>query len=177
MKTPGWMVLALAVMLVFPHNLLARGKKKKLEQRAMIENMEAVPCGAKQHGLTGLGSLWASAGIEHVNSDEKLCPQYLLRTDDMEYRIRPQNLKHAVLLPVGQEAEFKVKKNELQVRTPHGDRKMRPYQVVAVNPVNTEQTHWQSRHTQEKPATYLPPDDNTERPDARLAGAETHPPR
>ncbi len=51
--------------------------------------MEAVPCGAKQTGLAGLGALWGSAGITHINSNEKLCPQYLLRTDEMDYEIRP----------------------------------------------------------------------------------------
>ena len=50
--------------------LSADDKKKKPESRAMLETMEAVPCGAKEKGLTGLGTLWASAGITHVNSDE-----------------------------------------------------------------------------------------------------------
>ncbi len=49
---------------------------------AMIEKMEGVPCGAKERGLTGLGSVFASVGATRVDSDEKLCPQYMLRTDD-----------------------------------------------------------------------------------------------
>src|SRR5580658_5047696 len=88
------------------------GKKKELE-RAMLEKMDAVPCGAKERGLTGLGSVWASAGITHVNSDEKLCPQYLLRTDEKEYEIRPTDGKHPALLPVGHEGEFKIKNNRM----------------------------------------------------------------
>ena len=76
----------------------------------MIERMDAVPCGANEHGLSGLGSLWASVGVTHMKSDEKLCPQYMLRTDDMEYHVRPVDQKHPVLLPVGQEGEFKKKK-------------------------------------------------------------------
>ncbi len=42
----------------------------------MLERMEAVPChGAKEKGVTGpAGTVWASAGITHVNSDEKLLP-------------------------------------------------------------------------------------------------------
>jgi hypothetical protein len=36
-----------------------------------------------------LGALWGSVGITHINSNEKLCPQYLLRTDQMDYEIRP----------------------------------------------------------------------------------------
>jgi hypothetical protein len=118
--------------------LSADGKKKKPEARAMLETMEAVPCGAKEKGLTGLGTLWASAGITHVNSDEKLCPQYLLRSDEMEYHIRPTDLKHAVVLPVGQEIEFKIKKDRMFVKVPDGDRKARSYLIVAMKPANPE---------------------------------------
>lgn len=112
------------------------GDKKKHGDRGMIEKMEAVPCGAKERGLTGLGSVFASVGATHVNSDEKLCPQYLLRTDDMEYHIRPLDHKHPVILPVGKEAEFKVAKDVLDMRIPDGDRKMRHYQVVAMKPID-----------------------------------------
>ncbi len=101
--------------------------------------MEAVPCGAKERGLSGLGTLWGSAGITHVNSEEKLCPQYLLRTDEMDYEIRPMDLKHATILPVGQEAQFKMRKNEIILDVPEaGVRKMRAYEVVGMNPNNTD---------------------------------------
>ncbi len=117
--------------------------KKKHADRAMIEKMEAVPCGAKERGLAGLGAVWGSVGVTHVNSDEKLCPQYLLRTDDMEYHVRPLDHKHPVILPVGQEAEFKVKKDKLDMRVPEGNddgRKMRHYQVVSVKPIDHSET-------------------------------------
>ena len=110
--------------------------KKKHSQRAMIEKMEAVPCGAKERGLTGLGTIWGSVGATHVDSDEKLCPQYLLRTDEMEYHIRPLDHKHPRLLPIGQEGEFKISKDVLEMRIPDGDRKKRRYQVVAMKPID-----------------------------------------
>jgi hypothetical protein len=109
--------------------------KKKHPDRAMIEKMEAVPCGAKERGLTGLGSVFGSVGVTHVNSDEKLCPQYLLRTDEMEYHVRPLDKKHPAILPVGKEAEFKLTKDKLDMRIPDGDRKMRHYQVVGITPI------------------------------------------
>src|SRR5215831_8551382 len=110
--------------------------KKKHTQRAMIEKMEAVPCGAKERGLTGLGTIWGSVGATHVDSDEKLCPQYLLRTDDMEYHVRPLDHKHPRLLPIGQEGEFKISKDILEMRIPDGDHKKRHYQVVAMKPID-----------------------------------------
>jgi hypothetical protein len=39
--------------------------------------------------------------------------KYPLRTDEMDYEIRPIDLKHATFLPIGQEGEFKIKKNEM----------------------------------------------------------------
>jgi hypothetical protein len=109
--------------------------KKKVQQRAMLQKMEAVPCGANQKGLSGLGSLWASVGITHMSSNEKLCPQYLVLTDQMEYEIRPTDLKHAVILPVGHEAVIRIKKNHMLLKVVNGDdHKTRSYEVVAINP-------------------------------------------
>ena len=132
MKTTIVVTLLLTIASTIP--LMAGGKENGLE-RGMLEKMEAVPCGANQKGFTGLGTLWASAGITKTTSNEKLCPQYLLRTDEMDYEIRPKNLKHATLLPVGQEGTFKLKKNEMYLSFPDGpDRKTRTYQVVGMNP-------------------------------------------
>jgi hypothetical protein len=136
MKMKSALIVLLAVVCAIPLNANDNKKKQDL-QRGMLEKMEAVPCGAKQRGLSGLGTLWASAGITHVNSDEKLCPQYLLRTDQMDYEIRPIDLKHATILPVGTEGEFRIKQKELILTMPEGgDRKTRSYEVVAMNPAN-----------------------------------------
>ena len=96
-------MIAAVVLLVLFVPSIATAKEKK-GQRGMLENMQAVPCGARERGVTGLGSMWAAVGVQHVDSNEKLCPQYLLRKDDMDYRIRPVDTKHAVVLPVGHEA-------------------------------------------------------------------------
>jgi hypothetical protein len=126
----------LAVILIVVAPISAGANKKKAPERAMLEKMEAVPCGAKQRGLTGLGSFWASVGVTAVNSNEKLCPQYLLRTDEMDYRIRPIDLKHPAILPIGHEIVFKIKKDRMLVQDPDGEKKMRSYEVVAMEPAN-----------------------------------------
>jgi hypothetical protein len=136
MKIKSALIVLLAFVSALP--LSANDKKHKDFQRGMLEKMEAVPCGAKQRGLSGLGTLWASAGITHVNTDEKMCPQYLLRTDKMDYQIRPLDLKHATLLPVGTEGEFKIKDKDILLTMPEGgDRKTRSYEVVSMNPAPT----------------------------------------
>jgi|SRR5579863_731406 len=129
--------LVVALLLLSVSTLTAGDGKKKHSDRGMLEKMEAVPCGAKERGLSGLGALYGSIGVTHVNSDEKLCPQYLLRTDEMEYHIRPLDGKHPVILPIGHEGEFKIKKDHLYLKVPDGDRKTRAYQVVSIKPLNS----------------------------------------
>src|ERR1700679_3871740 len=111
MSVKSFVIVVVAPVAAVPSSLYA--KKKNDGERVMVEKMEAVPCGAKQRGVSGVGSLWASGGLTHMNSDEKLCPQYLLRTDEKEYEIRPTDHKHPFLLPVGQEGEFKIKDNHM----------------------------------------------------------------
>lgn len=148
----SWLVVGLVLISALP--LSANDKKKKDVDRGMLEKMEAVPCGARQRGLSGLGTLWASAGITHVNSDEKLCPQYLLRTDQMDYEIRPIDLKHASILPVGQEAQFKLKNKDMILDVPEaGLHKMRAYEVVGMNPNNNPDSD------NEKSSSLAPDDD------------------
>ena len=136
MKCKSLLVLSVALVAVVPAS--AHGKKKSPPDRAMLEKMDAVPCGASQKGVTGVGSIWASVGITKMSSDEKLCPRYLLRTDEMEYEIQPHDRKHPTILPVGQEVVFKIKNDHMTVRNPQedkgADKKARDYEVVAIKP-------------------------------------------
>jgi hypothetical protein len=79
--------------------------------------------------------VWASVGVTHVNSNEKLCPQYLFRTDQMDYQIRPTDLKNPALLQVGQEAEYKIKNNRMFLTV---NDKTRTYEVVGMKPANSD---------------------------------------
>lgn len=135
MKVIKSVMVASSLFLIVSSMAVAGDKKG---QRGMLESMQAIPCGAKQKGVNGLGSLWASVGVESVNSHEQLCPQYLLRTDSMDYHIRPMDLKHAVVLPVGREAQFKIKKDRMLLKIPDGDKKERAYQVVSMQPPNPD---------------------------------------
>lgn len=131
-------LLVLSLVLVAAVPASAGGNKKKDLERAMLEKMDAVPCGASQKGVTGLGSIWASVGITHMNSNEKLCPRYLLRTDQMEYEIQPRDKKHPAILPVGKEVVIKIKKDNMTVECPDGDKKTRNYEVVAMKPTEAD---------------------------------------
>jgi hypothetical protein len=143
--------LILSLVLIAAVPLSAGGKKKSQPERAMLEKMEAVPCGAKEKGVTGLGTVWASAGITHVDSDEKLCPQYMVVSDDMEYHIRPTDTKHPIILPVGHEITFKIKKDHMILKVADGDQKSLTYAVVAMKPANSDTDAQNSSGKSDKP--------------------------
>jgi hypothetical protein len=170
MKGQSLLITFCAFALAVP----AFARDKKHENRAMIEKMEAVPCGAKERGITGLGSVFASIGATRVDSDEKLCPQYMLRTDEMEYHIRPLDHKHPVILPVGKEGEFKISKDVMEMRIPDGDHKNRRYQVVVMKPID------HSAAAEPSNSKYEPRKDYAEKPldtkaSAQKTGVKTPP--
>lgn len=175
MKSQALLVTMIALSLTLPG---FAGNKKK-GNRAMIEKMEAVPCGAKEHGLSGLGTIWASIGATHINSDEKLCPQYMLRTDDMEYHVRPMDHKHPVILPVGKEGEFKISKDVMEMRIPDGDHKKRRYQVVAMKPIDHSTAPEESSYNSNKSYTDKPidPQSSVRRSPVRSATDPNTPPQ
>ncbi len=159
MKVKKALIAVLSLVLVVCSIAAGKDDKDKKGQRGMLESMQSVPCGAKERGLTGLGSAVAALGVEHVNSHEQLCPQYLLRSDDMDYHIRPVDTKHPVVLPVGHEAEFKVKNDRMFLRVVDGDKKAKAYQVVAMQPTNpASKVDSTAYHPPDKPTNDRPMD-------------------
>jgi hypothetical protein len=175
------LVAAFLLIIAFAAFAPTAASKDKRGQRGMLESMQSVPCGAKERGLTGLGSMIASVGVEHVNSHEQLCPQYLLRTDEMDYHIRPMDLKHAVVLPIGKEAEFKIKRDRLILRIVDGDKKQQwDYQVVSMQPIDPAAVESGANRPAEPPAT-VPPNPNVTTPNqgtvANTAPVTARPPQ
>jgi hypothetical protein len=150
------LVAAFLLITAFAAFVPTAASKDKKGQRGMLESMQSVPCGAKERGLTGLGSMIASVGVQHIDSHEQLCPQYLLRTDEMDYHIRPVDLKHAVVLPIGHEAEFKIKKDRLILRVVDGDKKEWDYQVVSMQPIDPGAVESSANRPAEPPAPVPP---------------------
>ena len=50
----------------------------------------------------------------------------------MEYKIRPKKEKHPALLPIGQQADFRIQKDRMHVVVPELDNREREYIVVSV---------------------------------------------
>ena len=56
-----------------------------------------------------------------------------MRTDRVTYHIRPKEEKHPALLPVGETAQFRMKKDIMVLRVPEADAKEREYLVVSAS--------------------------------------------
>ena len=119
----GWLAVALAGT--------AFGKEAAYRQKGVLADMQSVACGyAEKSGPTLAGAL--ITGAEHRKSHELLCQEYIVKSDRVTYRIRPVDEKHPALLPVGEEAEFRLKKDKLLLRIPERDKKEREYIVVSM---------------------------------------------
>lgn len=71
---------------------------------------------------------------QHKKTRETLCQEYVLRGERVIYRIRPEDDKHPILLPIGETAEFRIHKDELLLHVPEVDDKEREYLLIAMTP-------------------------------------------
>jgi hypothetical protein len=85
------------------------GAKEPVYQTGSIVSMKSVSCG--------------SQGKRHRRTFEMLCQEYVIRTDVLEYHIRQQGESHMDLLPVGEEAEFRLVKDTMRLRVSEQDGK------------------------------------------------------
>lgn len=116
-------------------------------QTGTITNMDAVPCGVDENsGKSFAGEILGTDGA-HKKSREMLCQEYVLKTDGVMYRIRPRDDKHPVLLPVGEHADFRIKKDKLLLSVAELDGKEREYSVTSMQMLPTV-----SRNTSERAA-------------------------
>ena len=79
----------------------------------------------------------AQCGTEEKNNRRThavLCQEYVVQTEQVAYRIRPKDDKHAVLLPVGESAKFRLEKVKLLLKVEAFDSKEREFIVVSVKP-------------------------------------------
>jgi hypothetical protein len=117
--------------------LWAGAKDKKPLDRGMLVKMDSSGCGTHEKGVAGIGGVMASAGVERVTTEDKLCAEYVLRTDTMEYHIRPMDKKNPALLPVGHESLFRLANGRMYLRMEDEDtNKMHEYQVVSMKPLD-----------------------------------------
>ncbi len=113
---------------------LVFAKDRPVAQSGTLLQMDSVECGTDQKsGKTFAGEMLGTDAA-HQKMHTLLCPEYLLQTERIIYRIRPKDDKHPVLLPVGEKAQFRMDKDHMRLRVEDLDDKERDYIVVSMTP-------------------------------------------
>ena len=109
-------------------------------QSGTILRMDSVNCGTDQKGDKSLAGEIIGTDSSHQKTHTLLCQEYTLQTEHVNYRIRPKDDKHAVLLPIGEKAQFRMEKNQIKLRIEGVDDKEREYDVVSMAPRTETET-------------------------------------
>jgi hypothetical protein len=125
--------IARLTLSVFILTCISFAVEKKTYDTGTISEMNSVTCGTDQKsGNTFVGSLIGTDG-SHTQQRDALCQEYTLRTERVIYKFRPRDEKHPALLPVGEVAHFRMKKDKLVLRVPGGDDHEREYTVTSMS--------------------------------------------
>jgi len=101
----------------------AYAKEPKAYQDGKLLQMDSVQCGTDENAKKGKGK-----------TRDLLCQEYVVETDQVVYRVRPRDEKHPLLLPIGQNAQFRLEKNRMLLRVEGLDNKEREYVVMSIKP-------------------------------------------
>ena len=108
--------------------------KDKHYQSGQLLQMDSVECGIDEKDGKSFAGEMLGTDSGHKKTHALLCQEYLLQTDHVIYRIRPRDEKHPVLLPVGEQAQFRMEKDKMVLRVEDLDDKDREYVVVSMTP-------------------------------------------
>jgi hypothetical protein len=117
----------------------AFAKETKHYESAKLLQMDSVACGKTEKDAKSLAGEMLGTDSGSKKTQELLCQEYLLESDRVIYRVRPREEKHPALLPIGEQARFRVEKDKLYMRV-GDDEKERAYIVVSMTPRSDSRT-------------------------------------
>ena len=112
----------------------AQAREPKVHQSGTLLQMDSAECGVDENSGKSFVGEMVGTDSAHKKTHALLCQEYLLESDTVIYRIRPRDEKHPVLLPVGQNAQFRIQKDKMLLRVEDIDEKEREYSVVSMTP-------------------------------------------
>jgi hypothetical protein len=130
--------LMLCVMLVLASAAFA--KEPKPYQTGKILQMDSVQCGLAEKDAKSFAGEMLGTDSGSKKTQELLCQEYVLQSERVIYHIRPRDEKHPVLLPVGEQAQFRLQKDKMLLRVEDLDSKEREYIVVSMTPRSDSST-------------------------------------
>jgi hypothetical protein len=109
-------------------------KDPKPYQTGKLLQMDSVQCGTAEKNSTSVAGEMLGTDSGSKKTQEVLCQEYVLQSERVIYRIRPRDEKHPALLPVGDQAQFRLQKDKMLLRVEDLDSKEREYIVVSMTP-------------------------------------------
>ena len=108
-------------------------------QTGKLVEMNSVPCGTEKHAPSLVGQ---TPGTDSASNQTRqdLCPEYVLETEHVIYRIRPRNEKHPLPLPVGEQAQFRLRNDKMLLGVGDLQGKQREYMVRSMTPRSDSST-------------------------------------
>jgi hypothetical protein len=128
------MKCALMVVLIF--SAVASAKNVSRNRQGVLLRMESVPCSIAE--ASGVSKALFGAPVPPPVQDERLCQEYVLQSEGLYYRIRSRDRKHPVLLPIGEQAQFRLRRDRMLLQVEDFDSKVFEFSVLAIVPGN----HW-----------------------------------
>jgi hypothetical protein len=119
---------------------VAYAKDPKAYQSGKLLQMDSVQCGVAEKDAKSFAGEMLGTDSGSKKTQELLCQEYVLESERVIYRIRPRDEKHPVLLPVGEQAQFRLQKDKMLLRVEDLDGKEREYIVVSMTPRSDSNT-------------------------------------
>ena len=113
---------------------VAYAKDPKPYQTGKLLQMDSVKCGMAEKQANSFAGEVLGTDSGSKKTQELLCPEYVVQTESVVYRIRPRDEKHPMLLPVGERAQFRLQKDLMFLRLEVLDSRERAYVVVSMTP-------------------------------------------
>ncbi|MBZ5655383.1 MAG: hypothetical protein LAO56_08885 [Acidobacteriia bacterium] len=107
-------------------------KNASRNRLGVLLRMESVPCGAAE--ASGFSKALLGASVPAPVQDDRLCQEYVLRSEGLYYRIRSRDRKHPVLLPIGEQAQFHLHRDRMLLQVEDFDSKAYEFSVLAIVP-------------------------------------------
>lgn len=123
--------LVVAVSLFLAVGSYAQEPKAYLSGK--LQQINLVQCGLSSNEVAA-DEPQAGSNSAPAKARPTICPEYVLETEEVIYRIRPKNAQPGVLLPVGEPAQFRVQNDELLLVVQALDSREREYSVVSIAP-------------------------------------------
>jgi hypothetical protein len=136
---------ALIVVVMFTAVLNAKNASRN--RLGILLRMESVPCGAVE--ASGFSKALLGAPMPTPGQEDRLCQEYVLRSEGLYYRIRSRDRKHPVLLPIGEQAQFRLHRDRMLLQVEDADSKTYEFSVLAILPENHGE-HFRQQSVQDR---------------------------